>query len=57
MKLKPEQLQAVRYVYDGKDVFVVAYRIGKSVCYKTLPLCVRPQRMEAVLTIVLLTVL
>ena len=27
LKLKPEQLQAISHVYDGKDVFVVAYRV------------------------------
>jgi len=35
LKLKPEQLQAIRHVYDGKDVFVVEF--GKSVCYEMLP--------------------
>jgi len=35
LKLKPEQLQAICHVYDGKYVFVVEF--GKSVCYETLP--------------------
>jgi len=37
LKLKPGQLQAICHVYDGKDVFMVAYRVWQSVCYKTLP--------------------
>ena len=32
LKLHPEQLQAIRHVYDGKDV-----EFGKLVCYETLP--------------------
>jgi len=35
LKLKPEQLQAICHVYDGKDVFVVEF--VKSVCYEMLP--------------------
>ena len=39
LKLKPEQLQAIRHVYDRKDVFLWSPTgFGKSVCYETLPL-------------------
>ena len=38
LKLKPEQLQAIRHVYDGKDVSLwLPTGFGKSVCYETLP--------------------
>jgi len=38
LKLKPEQLQAIRHVYDGKDGFLwIPTGFGKLVCYKTLP--------------------
>ena len=37
LKLKPEQLQAIRHVYDGKDGFLwLPTGFGKSVCYETL---------------------
>jgi len=39
LKLKPEQLQAIRHVYDRKDVFLWSPTgFGKLVCYETLPL-------------------
>ena len=34
LKLKPEQLQAVRHIYDGKDL---PTGFGKSACYERLP--------------------
>ena len=35
---KPEQLAAIRAVYDGKDVFVwLPTGFGKSLCYEMLP--------------------
>jgi len=38
LKVKPEQLQAIRHVYDGKDVFLwLSTGFGKLVCYKMLP--------------------
>ena len=38
LKLKTEQLQAIRHVYDGSDVFLwLPTGFGKSVCYETLP--------------------
>jgi len=30
LKLKPEQLQAICHAYDGRDMFVVAYRVSLS---------------------------
>ena len=36
--LKAEQLDAIKYIYDGKDVFLwLPTGFGKSVCYETLP--------------------
>ena len=36
--LKPEQLQAVRYMYDGRDVFLwLPTGFGKSIRYEVLP--------------------
>ena len=38
LKLKPEQLEAIRLVYSGKYVFVwLLTGYGKSICYQTLP--------------------
>ena len=38
LKLKPEQLQVIRHVYDRKDAFLwLPKGFGKSVCYETLP--------------------
>ena len=38
LKLKPEQLQAICHVYDGKDGFLwMPTEFGRSVCYETLP--------------------
>jgi len=38
LKVKPEQLQAIRHVYDGKDVFLrLPTGFGKLVCYEMLP--------------------
>ena len=38
MVLKPEQVQAVRHVYEGKDVFLwLPTGFGKSICYEILP--------------------
>jgi len=40
LKLKPEQLQAIRYVSDGEDVFLwLPTGFAKSACYETLPFC------------------
>jgi len=37
LKLKPEQLQAIHHVYDGKNGFLwLPTGFGKLVCYKTL---------------------
>ena len=56
LKLKPEQLQAIRCVSDGKDVFLwLPTGFGKSACYETVPFC-STTRNEAVLAVVLLTV-
>ena len=36
--LKTEQLEAIRHIYDGKDVFLwLPTGFGKSICYETLP--------------------
>ena len=36
--LKPEQLQAVRHMYEGRDVFLwLPTGFGKSICYEVLP--------------------
>ena len=36
--LKPEQLQAVRHIYEGRDVFLwLPTGFGKSICYEVLP--------------------
>lgn len=36
--LKPEQRQAVRHMYDGRDVFLwLPTGFGKSICYEVLP--------------------
>ncbi len=38
MTLKPEQVEAIRHVYGGKDVFVwLPTGFGKSICYEVLP--------------------
>ena len=38
MSLKPEQKACIKYVFDGKDVFVwLPTGFGKSVCYEVLP--------------------
>ena len=38
LTLKKEQVESVRYVYDGKDVFVwLPTGFGKSVIYECLP--------------------
>jgi len=38
LKLKPEQLQAIHHLYDGKDGFLwLPTGFGKLVCYETLP--------------------
>ena len=38
LKLKPEQLQAIRHVYDGKDVLLwLSTGFGKSVGNEALP--------------------
>ena len=54
LKLKPEQLQAIHHVYDGKDVFVVAYRVWQVGVLHS-PLCSTTSN-EAVVAVVLLTV-
>ncbi len=34
MKLKPEEVKAIRHVYRGKDVFVwLPTGFGKNICY------------------------
>ena len=37
--LKAEQLDAIKCIYDGKDVFLwpSTTGFGKSICYETLP--------------------
>ena len=36
--LKPEQLLAVRHIYDGRDVFLwLPTTFGKSICHEVLP--------------------
>ena len=38
LTLKPQQLEAVRYIYEEKDVFLwLPTGFGKSVCYEVLP--------------------
>ena len=37
-ELKAEQLDAIKCIYDGKDVFLrLPTGFGKSICYETLP--------------------
>ena len=36
--LKPQQLEAIRHIYEGRDVFLwLPTGFGKSVCYEVLP--------------------
>ena len=36
--LKPEQLQAVHHIYEGRDVFLwLPTTFGKSICHEVLP--------------------
>ena len=36
--LKPEQLQAVCHIYEGRDVFLwLPTTFGKSICHEVLP--------------------
>ena len=38
LQLKKEQLQAIRHMYEGKDVFLwLPTGFGKSICYEALP--------------------
>ena len=40
MDLKPEQMQAIRHLYEGRDVFLwlpTSTGFGKSICYEILP--------------------
>ncbi len=38
MQLKPEQMEAIRHVYEGKGTFVwLPTGFGKSICYEVLP--------------------
>ena len=38
LTLKPQQVETVRHIYDGKDVFLwLPTGFGKSVCYELLP--------------------
>ena len=40
VELKREQLAAICFLYDGKDVFLwLPAGFGKSVCYEVLPFC------------------
>ena len=35
--LKPEQLQDVRHIYEGRDVFLWLPTFGKSICHEMSP--------------------
>ena len=38
LSLKPEQKECIKYIFDGKDVFVwLPTGFGKSLCYEVLP--------------------
>ena len=38
LSLKPEQIEAVRHIYNGKDVFLcLPTGFGKSICYEIVP--------------------
>ena len=38
LSLKPEQKECIKYIFDGKDVFVwLPTGFGKSICYEVLP--------------------
>ena len=38
MSLKPEQKECIKFIFDGKDVFVcLPTGFGKSICYEVLP--------------------
>ena len=38
MDLKPELVQAIRHLYEGRDVFLwLPTGFGKSICYEILP--------------------
>ena len=42
LTLKKQQVESVRYVYDGKDVFVwLPTGFGKSVIYECLPFVIK----------------
>ena len=41
--LKSEQLEAIKCIYDGKDVFLwLPTGFGKSICYETSPVLLLP---------------
>ena len=38
LKLKPQQAEAIRHIYEGRDVFIwLPTGFGKSICYEVLP--------------------
>lgn len=45
--LKPQQLEAIRHMYEGKDVLLwLPTGFGKSVCYEVLPFVMDHKRGE-----------
>jgi len=55
LKLKPEQLHAIRHVYDGKDFCGCLQGLASQCVTRHSPLCSTTSN-EAVLAVVLLTV-
>ena len=49
LTLKPQQLDAVRHVYNGKDVLMwLPTGFGKSICYELLPFVIDHKRGKCV---------
>ena len=51
--LKPAQLQAIRSLYEGRDVFVLLPTgFGKSICYEVLPFLYDTRSVKLVRSVV-----
>ena len=50
--LKAEQLDAIKCIYDGRDVFLwLPTGFGKSICYETLPFVFNYVTVEPVVVV------